>query len=174
MPVPVSGVSRPSTDIHRASSVGIRYDIFGSERYALTLDNRAFRELAQYAPYDAVEIVFNSETYGGGGIFGQFSTGASNDLKQATDVARRMVCSYGMSEKIGPVSFADDEHDVFLGRDFVQRKDYSEQKAQEIDEEVSQFLRTLYAEARQILAENRATLDASAALLEREPSSRRS
>lgn len=79
VPVPVSGVSRPSTDIHRASSVGIRYDIFGSERYALTLDNRAFRELAQYAPYDAVEIVFNSETYGGGGIFGQFSTVAGGN-----------------------------------------------------------------------------------------------
>lgn len=79
VPVPVSGVSRPSTDIHRASSVGIRYDIFGSERYALTLDNRAFRELAQYAPYDTVEIVFNSETYGGGGIFGQFSTVAGGN-----------------------------------------------------------------------------------------------
>ena len=79
VPVPVSGVSRPSTDIHRASSVGIRYDIFGSERYALTLDNRAFRELGQYAPYDAVEIVFNSETYGGGGIFGQFSTVAGGN-----------------------------------------------------------------------------------------------
>jgi cell division protease FtsH len=102
-------------------------------------------------------------------VFGQFSTGASNDLKQATEQARRMVCSYGMSEKIGPVSFADDDHDVFLGRDFVQRKDYSEQKAQEIDEEVSKFLRTLYAEARQILSDNRATLDAiSYALLERE------
>jgi hypothetical protein len=79
VPVPVSGVSRPSTDLHSASAVGLRYDIFGSERYALTLDNRAWRELAQYAPYDAVEIVFNSETYGGGGIFGQFSTVAADN-----------------------------------------------------------------------------------------------
>jgi hypothetical protein len=79
VPVPVSGVSRPSTGVHRASAVGLRYDIFGSERYALTLDNRAWRELAQYAPYDAVEIVFNSETYGGGGIFGQFSTVAADN-----------------------------------------------------------------------------------------------
>lgn len=79
VPVPVSGISRPSTNLHRASSVGIRYDIFGSERYALTLDNRALRELAQHAPYDAVEIVFNSETYGGGGIFGQFSTVAGGN-----------------------------------------------------------------------------------------------
>ena len=82
LPVPVSGVSRPSTGIHRASAVGLRYDIFGSERYALTLDNRAFRELAAYAPYDVVEIVFNGQTYGGGGIFGQFSTvAADNDWR---------------------------------------------------------------------------------------------
>ena len=78
VPVPVSGVSRPSTGIHRASAVGLRYDIFGSERYALTLDNRAFRDLAQYAPYEFVEILFNGKTYGGGGIFGEFSTAAAD------------------------------------------------------------------------------------------------
>jgi hypothetical protein len=80
VPVPQSGISRPSTGLHRASATGLRYDIFGSERYALSVDNRAWRELAQHAPYDAVEIIFNSETYGGGGIFGQFSTAsAGND-----------------------------------------------------------------------------------------------
>ncbi|WP_146907724.1 M64 family metallopeptidase [Arenimonas daejeonensis] len=79
VPVPVSGITRPSTDTHRASALGVRYDIFGSERYALTLDNRAWRELAQYAPYDVVQILFNSETYGGGGIFGQFSTVAADN-----------------------------------------------------------------------------------------------
>jgi len=78
-PVPVSGVSRPSTGIHRASAVGLRYDIFGSERYALTLDNRKFRDLAQYAPYEFVEILFNGQTYGGGGIFGLFSTAAADN-----------------------------------------------------------------------------------------------
>ena len=77
--VPVSGVSRPSTGIHRASAVGLRYDIFGSERYALTLDNRKFRDLAQYAPYEFVEILFNGQTYGGGGIFGLFSTAAADN-----------------------------------------------------------------------------------------------
>ena len=79
VPVPVSGVSRPSTGIHRASAVGLRYDIFGSERYALTLDNRKFRDLAQYAPYEFVEILFNGQTYGGGGIFGLFSTAAADN-----------------------------------------------------------------------------------------------
>lgn len=79
LPVPVSGISRPSTGIQRTTATGARYDIFGSERYILTLDNRAFRELAQYAPYEFVEIMVNSETYGGGGIFGQFSTVAANN-----------------------------------------------------------------------------------------------
>ncbi len=77
VPTPQSGISRPSTGTHRWSALGTRYDIFGSERYALTLDNRAFREIAQFAPYEFVEILFNNETYGGGGIFGQFSTAAA-------------------------------------------------------------------------------------------------
>ena len=72
-----SGVSRPSNGTHHWSALGARYDIFDSERYVLTLDNRAFRELAQYAPYEFVEILVNNETYGGGGIFGQFSTAAA-------------------------------------------------------------------------------------------------
>ncbi|QOL51338.1 IgA Peptidase M64 [Massilia litorea] len=74
-----SGVSRPSTGVHHASKLGTRYDIFGSERYVLTLDNRALREIAQYAPYEFIEILVNNETYGGGGIFGQFSTAAASN-----------------------------------------------------------------------------------------------
>jgi hypothetical protein len=72
-------VSRPSTGVHHASPLGTRYDIFGSERYVLTTDNRALRELAQYAPYEFIEILVNNETYGGGGIFGQFSTAAADN-----------------------------------------------------------------------------------------------
>jgi cell division protease FtsH len=102
-------------------------------------------------------------------VFGHLSTGASDDLKKATDLARQMVCKYGMSERLGPVSYGDEGQDVFLGRDFVMRKDYSEEKAREIDQEVERLLHTLYAEARQILEENRATLDRmTEALLERE------
>ncbi len=70
----VSGVSRPSTGIHRRSPVGTTYDAFGSERYVLTFDNRAFREVAASAPYDFVEILVNAETYGGGGIYGLYGT----------------------------------------------------------------------------------------------------
>jgi cell division protease FtsH len=80
-----------------------------------------------------------------------------------------MICTYGMSDRIGPVSLGDDDHDVFLGRDFVSRKDYSEKKAQEVDDEVTRILRSLYEEAKQLLADQRPLLDRiSEALLERE------
>jgi cell division protease FtsH len=102
-------------------------------------------------------------------VLDYFSTGAANDLKQATNLARQMVCNYGMNERIGPVSLADDDHDVFLGRDFVQRREYSEKKAQEIDEEVARILSERYDEALAMLSEHRDALDRiTDSLLERE------
>lgn len=79
LPTEESGVSRPSTNTHHASALNTRYDIFGSERYVLTTDNRALRDIAQHAPYEFIEILVNNDTYGGGGIYGQFSTAAANN-----------------------------------------------------------------------------------------------
>ena len=73
-----SGVSRPSTGIYRDSPVGATYDAFRSERYVLTTDNKAFRRIASSVPYDFVEILTNSETYGGGGIYGLYGTVAAD------------------------------------------------------------------------------------------------
>ncbi len=75
-----SGVSRPSTGTWRNSPAGATYDAFGSERYILTFDNKAFRTLASFAPYEFVEILVNGQTYGGGGIFGLYSTVAVDSL----------------------------------------------------------------------------------------------
>jgi hypothetical protein len=82
-PAAESGISRPSTGVHKRSPVGATYDAFGSERYVLTFDNRAFRTAASFAPYEFVEILVNDKTYGGGGIFGQFSTVAADSMWSA-------------------------------------------------------------------------------------------
>jgi hypothetical protein len=72
-----SGVSRPSTGVHRRSRIGATYDAFGSERYVLSFENRSLRDVASFAPYDALAIVVNGETYGGGGIFNLQATVAA-------------------------------------------------------------------------------------------------
>ena len=77
-PAAVSGVSRPSTGVFRDSPIGATYDSFRSERYILTSDNKSMRRIASSAPYDFIEILTNSEVYGGGGIYGLFSTAAAN------------------------------------------------------------------------------------------------
>jgi hypothetical protein len=73
-PSPDSGVSHPSAGIHRSTLFGSQFDVFGTERYALSFDNRAIRSVASFAPYDAMGIVMNSKEYGNGGIFGLFAT----------------------------------------------------------------------------------------------------
>ncbi|MGA9573203.1 MAG: M64 family metallopeptidase [Lysobacterales bacterium] len=73
-----SGVSRPSTHTYRDTALGVTYDAFRSERYVLTTDNKAMRRIASSAPYDFVEIMTNTDTYGGGGIYGLYSTVAAN------------------------------------------------------------------------------------------------
>lgn len=78
-PAAESGISRPSTGIYRDSPIGATYDAFGSERYVLTFNNHALRRVAQFAPYEFIEVVVNGRTYGGGGIFNLYSTVASDN-----------------------------------------------------------------------------------------------
>src|SRR5687768_161042 len=78
-PAAESGVSRPSTGIYRDSPLGATYDAFGSERYVLTFNNRSLREVAEFAPYEFIEVLVNNRTYGGGGIFNLYSTVASDN-----------------------------------------------------------------------------------------------
>lgn len=78
-PAAQSGISRPSTGVYRDSPLGATYDAFGSERYVLTFDNRALRKVAQFAPYEFIEVLANNRTYGGGGIFNLYSTVAADN-----------------------------------------------------------------------------------------------
>lgn len=78
-PAGESGISRPSTGIYRDSPLGATYDAFGSERYVLTFDNHALRKVAQFAPYEFIEVITNTRTYGGGGIFNLYSTVAADN-----------------------------------------------------------------------------------------------
>jgi len=98
----------------------------------------------------------------------QMSTGAGNDIERATDMARKMVCEWGMSD-LGPLTFGKKEEQIFLGREIAQHRDYSEDTAIKIDEEVRKLVNKGYNTARQVLSENRDTLEKIArALIERE------
>jgi len=102
-------------------------------------------------------------------IFNQRTTGASNDIERATQLARRMVCEWGMSETMGPLSFGKREEQVFLGRDIAQHRDYSEQTAIQIDQEVRRIVEDNYRRASDILTQHLDILNGIAhALLEKE------
>jgi len=92
-------------------------------------------------------------------IFSQFTTGASNDLEKVTYFARSMVTRFGMSETLGPRTFGSNNGAVFLGREIGETRDYSEQSAEEIDNEVRRILQTAYSRAKNLLIENREKLD---------------
>lgn len=133
-----------------------------------------------YLPIDerhtySKEYLENRLAYGLGGraaewvVFKQLNTGASNDLENATKMARSMVCKWGMSEAIGPLSLGDKGDEVFIGRDLGHYKDYSEETAKLIDAEVRKFIEEAQRMAEKLLTEHRDILDnVATALLERE------
>jgi cell division protease FtsH len=91
-------------------------------------------------------------------IFNEMSTGAQNDIEEATKLARKMVTTYGMSEKLGPRTFGHREEMVFLGREISEQRDYSEKVAQQIDEEVQNLIQRAHDQAKKILTENKPRL----------------
>ena len=106
----------------------------------------------------AEEIALNTQT-----------TGASNDIERATEIARKMICEYGMNEKLGPLSFGKKEEEIFLGREISQHRDYSEETAQKIDEEVNNLIDSSYKKTHKLISNNLNTLNNLAkALLEKE------
>ena len=102
-------------------------------------------------------------------VLGEISTGASSDIQNATQIIRSMIMQYGMSDTIGPIAYGEENHQVFLGRDFNRDRNYSEEIAGEIDREVRRCVEEAYEACRVIITENRDKLDLIAnALLERE------
>ena len=102
-------------------------------------------------------------------VLDEMTSGAGNDIERATETARKMVCQWGMSERLGPLSFGQKDEQIFLGREFAQHKDYSEETAVLIDQEIRELVTQAYEKAKKILQENMDSLHSLAqALLDRE------
>jgi cell division protease FtsH len=146
------------TIIPRGRALGVTWQLPERDRYNTTKEFMEGRIAICMGGRIAEEIFFN-----------QFSTGASNDIQQATDMARAMVTEYGMSEKLGPLNFGGGQHEIFLGRDFSQQRNFSEETARTIDAEVHDIVMSNYKRAKDLILEKRQALVAIAeALLERE------
>jgi cell division protease FtsH len=146
------------TIIPRGRALGVTWQLPERDRYSATREHME-GEIAILMGGRVAEEAF----------FGQLSTGAANDIERATQIARRMVCDYGMSEKLGPLSYGQGEHEIFLGKDFSQRKDFSEHTAQVIDAEVTAIVMRNFERAKVIIHEKREILTCLAeALLVRE------
>ncbi|HKF49129.1 MAG TPA: ATP-dependent zinc metalloprotease FtsH [Terracidiphilus sp.] len=144
------------TIIPRGMALGVTVYL-PDDRHNYTRDYLETRLATAYGGRVAEEIFLN-----------QMSTGAGSDIEVATDLARRMVCEYGMS-RLGPLTFGKKEEQIFLGREIAQHRDYSEDTAIKIDQEVRKLVNNGYNTAKQILGDNRETLEKIAkALIERE------
>ena len=102
-------------------------------------------------------------------ILNEFTTGSGNDIERATNLARKMVCEWGMSDAMGPLSYGKKEEQIFLGREFATHKDYSEETAQRIDKEVTRLVSESYEKAKKLLSDHIDILNRIASgLLEKE------
>jgi len=146
------------TIIPRGRALGVTTFLPNEDQHSLTKDYIETQIITLLAGRAAEKIVF-----------GNLTTGAANDLQRATQLARKMVCDWGMSEEIGPITFAHQHEEVFLGRDISQPRDHSELTAQLIDSEVRKILTQCSNKAEQILNDNLELLHKTAKiLLERE------
>jgi len=98
-------------------------------------------------------------------VFGERTSGAGNDLERVTEISRRMVCEWGMSEKVGPITFGKGEEQIFLGKEISKPKDYSEETAIEIDNEIKDIIKTNYSKTKALLEEHIELLHKLAELL---------
>ena len=163
----VIGVKLPGLDpvhkvtiVPRGRALGITASLPEEDRHSYTRDWLNGQLAMLFGGRVAEEMAFGVE---------KVTTGAGNDIERATAMARRMVTRFGMSDRIGLMAVGDSEHEVFLGRELVQRREVSEHTARQVDEEVKRILDDAHARARGVLDENRELLESIAmALLDRE------
>ena len=141
--------------VARGMTLGHTRQLPAEDRYLMTRSQFKDMMATLLGGYVAEEMVFN-----------ELSTGASNDIKRATDMAHKMITSYGMSEKLGPRTFGNKEEMVFLGREISEQRDYGDKIANQIDEEVNALIETAYATAKKVLGEHRDRLENIAKRLE--------
>jgi cell division protease FtsH len=148
------------TIVPRGRALGLMMSLPDKDRYGQTKEWLIGRLAISFGGRVAEEMIFGPN---------KVTTGAASDIDQATNVARRMVTQFGMSERIGMMAVGDREQEIFLGREFAQRREVSERTAEMVDEEVKRLIDEAYARARVLLEENRELLDRIAlTLLERE------
>ena len=148
------------TIIPRGRALGVTMNLPERDRYSETKKEMGAKIAMMFGGRVAEEIVFGKDNV---------SSGAANDIKQATDKARSMVTEWGMSNKLGPLRYNDNEEEVFLGHSVAQRKNVSDATAELIDQEVREIIEAGEMKAREVLTENRDSLDRLAkALLEHE------
>lgn len=146
------------TIIPRGRALGVTQQLPAEDKHTLSRDYILNKITIFLGGRAAEELVLHTQT-----------TGAGNDLEMATEWARKMVCDYGMSERLGPVTFGKRDEHIFLGREIAQAKDYSEKTAIEIDEEIKRLVLENYNRAKGIIIENMDKLHRLAtALLEKE------
>ena len=147
------------TIIPRGRALGLTQQLPSEDRLSMTREFALNRIAIMMGGRVAEEIIFN-----------QVTTGAGNDIEQATDLARRMVSEWGMSDAIGPLNYSGGAHEVFLGREMTQGGDsYSEATAQKIDGEIARIVTSEYKRATELLEKHRSELEMVAkALLEHE------
>jgi cell division protease FtsH len=148
------------TIVPRGRALGITFSLPEEDRHNYTKEYILGRLAMAYGGRVAEELVFGPD---------KVTTGASQDIQQATEMARRMVTQFGMSEVVGPIAVGDREAEIFLGREVMQRREISERTAELVDTELKRLLGNAFERARSILLEHREVLDRlAAALLERE------
>jgi len=156
--IPEADPVRKITILPRGMTLGVTSLVPDEDRYNMTRAELLANIAVFMGGRVAEEIVFN-----------EISTGASNDIERATELARDMVCRYGMSPTVGPLHFGRKQSKVFLGRDIVENRNFSEETSRTIDAEVHRLVADSYERARTILTENRDQLDMlSRVLMEKE------